>query len=58
MDGSISGISEDTEDHFDAKMRQIIKHYVIFNNQTERIAVIAHKFVAENQPYLRKCGML
>jgi len=36
------------------EMKQIIKRFVIFNNQTEIIDVQVHKFVAWNQSYLRK----
>jgi len=54
-----SGINEDLNNHFNSKFKQIINRFVIFNIQTERIAVIqTHKFVAENQAYLRKLGGL
>jgi len=52
-EGSILRIYEDPEDHFNSKIKQIIKLSAIFNNQTERIADQYHKFVAESQPYLR-----
>jgi len=41
-EGSISGINEYPEDHFKFRVKQIIKLCVIFNNQTETIAVITH----------------
>jgi len=54
-EGSVSGINEDPEDHFNSKMKQSIKRFVIFNNQTEKIEVILiHRFVIGNQSYLGK----
>jgi len=47
-------INEDSEDRFNSKMKLIIKLSVIFYNQTERIILPIHRFVATNQSYLRK----
>jgi len=54
-EGSISPINEDSEDHFNNKMKQIIQLSFIFNNQTETIAASqTREFVTGNQPYLIK----
>jgi len=58
-EGSISRINDNPKDRFNSTIKQIIKHSIVFNNQTERITVVKiHRFVAGYQAHLRKVRKL